>query len=334
MYISHVVACGLFLALLALALEAKPAPQNLQKVRRRGEIRRKRSWSAFPSGAIPGSFGDRRERIDGRGDWLKEWLSSPALKPVDEQSCRPDNFLESAGAILPGPPAVGPRLQLPPAALHRPVVLRWRGEGVQASGDGAASELVRARGEEPLLGVRRWGNRAEDSIPLEGEADGAGSWGTHRAPACAFRGAALKGDQKVGVPLVIYGVIVEMGPSAGSLAALGRELAELLEASSGPAAGGARSGGGGGGGKQGSSSQQKGKGSSSSSRLMRDLRTDTKQSRATWARGSHPEHHAGGGGGGGGGGSRRFKNPSKKGSSKSCFGLKLDRIGTISGLGC
>uniref|UniRef100_A0A670K5P8 C-type natriuretic peptide n=1 Tax=Podarcis muralis TaxID=64176 RepID=A0A670K5P8_PODMU len=49
---------------------------------------------------------------------------------------------------------------------------------------------------------------------------------------------------------------------------------------------------------------QKGKGSSSSSRLMRDLRTDTKQSR----------HH--------------------KGSSKSCFGLKLDRIGTISGLGC
>ncbi|XP_028587638.2 C-type natriuretic peptide [Podarcis muralis] len=123
---------------------------------------------------------------------------------------------------------------------------------------------------------------------------------------------------------------LQKGPS-GSLAALGRELAELLEASSGPAAGGARSGGG----KQGSSSQQKGKGSSSSSsRLMRDLRTDTKQSRATWARGAHPEHHAGGGGGGGGGGSRRFKNPSKKGSSKSCFGLKLDRIGTISGLGC
>ncbi|CAI5776078.1 Hypothetical predicted protein [Podarcis lilfordi] len=63
---------------------------------------------------------------------------------------------------------------------------------------------------------------------------------------------------------------LQKGPS-GSLAALGRELAELLEASSGPAAGGARSGGG----KQGSSSQQKGKGSSSS-RLMRDLRTDTK----------------------------------------------------------
>ncbi|KAJ6653659.1 hypothetical protein lerEdw1_008847 [Lerista edwardsae] len=139
---------------------------------------------------------------------------------------------------------------------------------------------------------------------------------------------------------------LQKGP-AGRAAALGRELAELLAAAAGPAAGSAR--GGGGGTKQGSGGgssssqqqqqqQQRAKGasssSSSSSRLMRDLRTDTKQARAGWARGMSPEHHAGGGGGGGGGGSRRFKGLPKKGLSKGCFGLKLDRIGSMSGLGC
>uniref|UniRef100_A0A8C5T0L1 C-type natriuretic peptide n=1 Tax=Laticauda laticaudata TaxID=8630 RepID=A0A8C5T0L1_LATLA len=75
----------------------------------------------------------------------------------------------------------------------------------------------------------------------------------------------------------------------------------------------------------------KGKGASAASRLLRDVRPDSKQSRATWGRMVHPEHHAGGGGGGG---SRRLKGPAKKGLAKGCFGLKLDRIGSMSGLGC
>uniref|UniRef100_A0A8C5WGE3 Natriuretic peptide C n=1 Tax=Leptobrachium leishanense TaxID=445787 RepID=A0A8C5WGE3_9ANUR len=57
-------------------------------------------------------------------------------------------------------------------------------------------------------------------------------------------------------------------------------------------------------------------------RLLRDLRADTR-SRAAWTRllNEHPN-------------SRKFKSINKKGLSKGCFGLKLDRIGTISGLGC
>ncbi|XP_009442826.2 C-type natriuretic peptide isoform X1 [Pan troglodytes] len=58
------------------------------------------------------------------------------------------------------------------------------------------------------------------------------------------------------------------------------------------------------------------------SRLLRDLRVDTK-SRAAWARllQEHPN-------------ARKYKGANKKGLSKGCFGLKLDRIGSMSGLGC
>ena len=58
------------------------------------------------------------------------------------------------------------------------------------------------------------------------------------------------------------------------------------------------------------------------SRLLRDLRVDTK-SRAAWARllQEHPN-------------ARKYKGGNKKGLSKGCFGLKLDRIGSMSGLGC
>ncbi|XP_074860165.1 C-type natriuretic peptide [Carettochelys insculpta] len=58
------------------------------------------------------------------------------------------------------------------------------------------------------------------------------------------------------------------------------------------------------------------------SRLLRELRVDAK-SRAAWARllRDHP-------------GTRRHKGAGKKGLSKGCFGLKLDRIGSMSGLGC
>lgn len=55
------------------------------------------------------------------------------------------------------------------------------------------------------------------------------------------------------------------------------------------------------------------------SRLLRDLRVDTK---SRWARllqeNPNPRKNKG----------------SKKGTSKGCFGLKLDRIGSTSGLGC
>ncbi|KAM5326782.1 C-type natriuretic peptide isoform 1-T2 [Glossophaga mutica] len=55
------------------------------------------------------------------------------------------------------------------------------------------------------------------------------------------------------------------------------------------------------------------------SRLLRDLRGDTK---TRWAR---PLYE---------GPNTRKKLGTKKGSSKGCFGLKLDRIGATSGLGC
>lgn len=58
------------------------------------------------------------------------------------------------------------------------------------------------------------------------------------------------------------------------------------------------------------------------SRLLRDLRVDTK-SRAAWARLLHENPNA-----------RKYKGTNKKGLSKGCFGLKLDRIGSMSGLGC
>ncbi|PIN92715.1 hypothetical protein AB205_0077770 [Aquarana catesbeiana] len=57
-------------------------------------------------------------------------------------------------------------------------------------------------------------------------------------------------------------------------------------------------------------------------RLLRDIRADTR-SRAAWTRllNEHPN-------------SRKIKGINKKGTSKGCFGLKLDRIGAMSGLGC
>uniref|UniRef100_A0A194APY1 Bradykinin-potentiating and C-type natriuretic peptides 1a n=1 Tax=Agkistrodon piscivorus TaxID=8715 RepID=A0A194APY1_9SAUR len=84
----------------------------------------------------------------------------------------------------------------------------------------------------------------------------------------------------------------------------------------------------------------KGKGASATSaasRPMRDLRTDGKQARQNWGRMVNPDHHAGvggGGGGGGGGGARRLKGLAKKRMGEGCFGLKLDRIGSMSGMGC
>ncbi|EPY82347.1 C-type natriuretic peptide precursor [Camelus ferus] len=58
------------------------------------------------------------------------------------------------------------------------------------------------------------------------------------------------------------------------------------------------------------------------SRLLRDVRVDTR-SRAAWARILHEHPNA-----------RKYKGGNKKGLSKGCFGLKLDRIGSMSGLGC
>lgn len=49
---------------------------------------------------------------------------------------------------------------------------------------------------------------------------------------------------------------------------------------------------------------------------------DTK-SRAAWTRPLHEHPNA-----------RKYKGGNKKGLSKGCFGLKLDRIGSMSGLGC
>uniref|UniRef100_A0A0K8RSC2 Bradykinin potentiating and C-type natriuretic peptides 1b n=1 Tax=Crotalus horridus TaxID=35024 RepID=A0A0K8RSC2_CROHD len=71
------------------------------------------------------------------------------------------------------------------------------------------------------------------------------------------------------------------------------------------------------------------------SRPMRDLRTDGKQARQNWGRMLNPDHHsAAGGGGGGGGGARPLQGLAKKRAGNGCFGLKLDRIGSLSGLGC
>lgn len=60
-------------------------------------------------------------------------------------------------------------------------------------------------------------------------------------------------------------------------------------------------------------------------RLLRDLRVDTR-ARGMWARLLNDQPA-----------SRRHKSGSKKGGSTSrsgCFGHKMDRIGTISGMGC
>ncbi|XP_003784909.1 C-type natriuretic peptide [Otolemur garnettii] len=56
------------------------------------------------------------------------------------------------------------------------------------------------------------------------------------------------------------------------------------------------------------------------SRLLRDLRADPK---SPAARARPPQEHP-----------KARKNKRKKGTSNGCFGLKLDRIGSLSGLGC
>ncbi|XP_044886697.1 C-type natriuretic peptide [Mauremys mutica] len=113
-----------------------------------------------------------------------------------------------------------------------------------------------------------------------------------------------------GLSLALLSVRLEARPAAQPQrkpprSAPGHELAESLAA--GPERGETAGGGGGRG---------------SGSRLLRELRVDTK-SRAAWARllRDYP-------------GTRRHKGVSKKGLSKGCFGLKLDRIGSMSGLGC
>lgn len=57
------------------------------------------------------------------------------------------------------------------------------------------------------------------------------------------------------------------------------------------------------------------------SRLFRDLRVETK-ARVAWARHLQENPNA------------RKNKGNKKGPNKGCFGLKLDRIGSTSGLGC
>ncbi|XP_026879248.1 C-type natriuretic peptide [Electrophorus electricus] len=60
-------------------------------------------------------------------------------------------------------------------------------------------------------------------------------------------------------------------------------------------------------------------------RLLRDLRMDTR-AKGVWARIMSDQP-----------GSRRLKSGSKKGGTTTrsgCFGHKMDRIGTISGMGC
>ncbi|XP_038607219.1 C-type natriuretic peptide [Tachyglossus aculeatus] len=57
-------------------------------------------------------------------------------------------------------------------------------------------------------------------------------------------------------------------------------------------------------------------------RLLRELRLDPR-ARGAWARLLHDHPSA-----------RKYKGTNKKGLSKGCFGLKLDRIGSMSGLGC
>ncbi|CAB1314352.1 C-type natriuretic peptide 4-like [Salvelinus alpinus] len=59
-------------------------------------------------------------------------------------------------------------------------------------------------------------------------------------------------------------------------------------------------------------------------RLLRDLRMDTR-AKAMWARLLNDQPSA-----------RRHKSNTKKGSAarSGCFGHKMDRIGTISGMGC
>ncbi|XP_068945258.1 C-type natriuretic peptide [Petaurus breviceps papuanus] len=95
----------------------------------------------------------------------------------------------------------------------------------------------------------------------------------------------------------------------------GEELAGVLASAGGDKKGDKAPGGSGGGG---GGANAKG----SNARLLRDLRVDTR-SRAAWARLLHDYPNA-----------RKLRGVNKKPPSKGCFGLKLDRIGSTSGLGC
>ncbi|XP_038672508.1 C-type natriuretic peptide 4-like [Scyliorhinus canicula] len=57
-------------------------------------------------------------------------------------------------------------------------------------------------------------------------------------------------------------------------------------------------------------------------RLLRDLRSDTR-SKSTWVRLLNDYNNP-----------RKIRGKKRKGSSKGCFGRKLDRIGAMSNLGC
>uniref|UniRef100_A0A8D0DZK3 C-type natriuretic peptide n=1 Tax=Salvator merianae TaxID=96440 RepID=A0A8D0DZK3_SALMN len=113
-----------------------------------------------------------------------------------------------------------------------------------------------------------------------------------------------------GLFLALLAVAMEAKPAPAHL-----QKVSGRAAAAGPATGAAARGGGA---KQ---EAKKGKGAAATSRLMRDLRTDSKRTRGSWGRMMHPEHQ----------GSRRRKGPAK---GPGCFGLKLDRIGAMSGLGC
>ena len=126
-------------------------------------------------------------------------------------------------------------------------------------------------------------------------AQGAGASGVAQSTSCGPR-ASLH------LPALSLGQVPRTPP--------GEELAEPQAAGGGQKKGDKTPGGGG--------ANLKG----DRSRLLRDLRVDTK-SRAAWARLLHEHPNA-----------RKYKGGNKKGLSKGCFGLKLDRIGSMSGLGC
>uniref|UniRef100_A0A8C6X7E6 Natriuretic peptide n=1 Tax=Naja naja TaxID=35670 RepID=A0A8C6X7E6_NAJNA len=64
-------------------------------------------------------------------------------------------------------------------------------------------------------------------------------------------------------------------------------------------------------------------------RILEYLRPDSKQSRAARDRMVHPEQQVGGGGD-----SRPLQDETNKGKGSSCFGQRIDRIGSVSGMGC
>nr|UMK70520.1 Waglerin peptide 3 [Tropidolaemus subannulatus] len=106
---------------------------------------------------------------------------------------------------------------------------------------------------------------------------------------------------------------------AGGTTALREELSPGPEAASGPAAAKAPAA---------PLRRAKGKGASASASAQPVF--DWSEAGKKWRRNGDPELQADGGGGG----ARRLKGLAKKAGGKGCFGLKLDRIGSTSGLGC